>query len=110
MIRMMMEYMKKQDKRMEMLIQKLESNSSSLTRDSIKDKIDKFQKDVKTKLEGKHAVILNGFNYLEWKSSILVDAHLIQAKDILTKEETMPSITVSLDIELWNRKNELLYT
>ncbi|OJD25055.1 hypothetical protein ACJ73_03583 [Blastomyces percursus] len=57
---------------------------------------------------GKHAIILTGINYLELKSSIL--AHLIQAKVILTKEETVPPTTVPLDIELWNRKNELLYT
>ncbi|OJD25178.1 hypothetical protein ACJ73_03455 [Blastomyces percursus] len=41
------------------------------------------------KLEGKHAIILTGINSLEWKSSILADAHLIQANDILTKEETL---------------------
>ncbi|OAX83497.1 hypothetical protein ACJ72_02149 [Emergomyces africanus] len=110
---MMMEYMKKQDERMEILIQKLEGNSRSQSpsnQDPDKDKIDEFRKNAKTKLEGKHTIILNGINYLEWKSSILADAHLIQAKDILTKEETMSSATASLDIELWNRKNELLYT
>ncbi|OJD26307.1 hypothetical protein ACJ73_02309 [Blastomyces percursus] len=106
MIRMMMEYMERQDRRMEALIQKLGDNSTSLSHDPVNE----FRKDAKIKLEGKHAVILDGINYLEWKSSILADAHLIQAKDILIKEETVPLITVSLDIELWNRKNELLYT
>ncbi|KMW69691.1 hypothetical protein, variant [Blastomyces dermatitidis ATCC 18188] len=109
MIRMMMDYMEKQDKRMEMLIQKLGSNSSSLS--TTQDPISEYRKDAKAKLEGKHVIILNGsVNYLEWKSSILADAHLIQAKDVLIKGETVPPTTVPLDIELWNRKNELLYT
>ncbi|KMW66932.1 hypothetical protein BDDG_11799 [Blastomyces dermatitidis ATCC 18188] len=92
-----------------MLIQKLESNSSSLS--TTQDPISEYQKDAKAKLEGKHVIILNrSVNYLEWKSSILADAHLIQAKDILIKRETVPSTTVPLNIELWNQKNELLYT
>ncbi|OJD28534.1 hypothetical protein ACJ73_00061 [Blastomyces percursus] len=112
MMRMMMEYMRKRDEQMEMLIQKLAGNSTSLsTPDPVKDKIDEFRKDSKTKLEGKHAVILNGSNnYQEWKSSILADAHLIQAKNVLVKEETVPPTTVPLDIEIWKKKNELLYT
>ncbi|OAT01309.1 uncharacterized protein BDCG_17029 [Blastomyces dermatitidis ER-3] len=88
MIRMMMNYMEKQDKRMEMLIQKLESNSSSLS--TTQDPISEYQKNAKAKLEGKHVIILNRFiNYLKWKSSILADAHLIQAKDVLIKGETI---------------------
>ncbi|EDN08551.1 hypothetical protein I7I51_00176, partial [Histoplasma capsulatum] len=67
--------------------------------DPIKNEIDEFRKDAKAKLEGRHA-----------KSSILADAHLIQAKDVLIKEETVPPTTVPLDMELWNKKNELLYT
>ncbi|OJD09402.1 hypothetical protein ACJ73_10348, partial [Blastomyces percursus] len=108
MIRMMMEYMERQDRRMEALIQKLGDNSTSLS--NTRDPIDEFRRDAKTKLEGKHAIILTGINYLEWKSSILADAHLIQAKDILVKEETVPPTTAPLDTQLWNKKNELLYT
>ncbi|EEH43007.2 uncharacterized protein PADG_07827 [Paracoccidioides brasiliensis Pb18] len=87
-------------------------NSDSLsntTKDPIKDKVDEFCKDAKIKLEEKHIVILTEVNYLEWKSSILADAHLIQVKDVLNKQQTAPSTTVPLEIELWNKKNELLY-
>ncbi|OAX77300.1 hypothetical protein ACJ72_08405 [Emergomyces africanus] len=68
MFRMMMEYMKKQDKQMKMLIQKLKKNSCSQSpsnQDSIKNKIDKFRKNAKTKLEEKHTIILNEINYLK---------------------------------------------
>ncbi|OJD22178.1 hypothetical protein ACJ73_06476 [Blastomyces percursus] len=108
MIRMMMEYMERQDRRTEALIQKLGDNSTSLS--NTQDPIDEFRRDAKSKLEGKHAIILTGINYLEWKSSILADAHLIQARYILTKEETVPPTTAPLDTQLWNRNNELLYT
>ncbi|OJD27880.1 hypothetical protein ACJ73_00717 [Blastomyces percursus] len=108
MIRMMMEYMERQNRRMEAPIQKLGDNSTSLS--NTRDPIDEFRRDAKTKLEGKHAIILTGINYLEWKSSILADAHFIQARDILTKKETVPPTTAPLDTQLWNRKNELLYT
>ncbi|KAG5288066.1 hypothetical protein I7I48_10151 [Histoplasma ohiense] len=122
-IQIMMEYMRRQgeqiarqdeqiarqDEQMKMLMKKL--SLSSTAGDPIKNEIDEFRKDAKAKLEGRHAVVLTGSNnYLEWKSSILADAHLIQAKDVLIKEETVPPTTVSLDMELWNKKNELLYT
>ncbi|EEH15884.2 hypothetical protein PABG_05971 [Paracoccidioides brasiliensis Pb03] len=95
MMQMMMEYMKRQDRQIERLIQRLGENSDSLsntTKDLIKDKVDEFCKDAKIKLEGKHAVILTG------------------AKDVLNKQQTAPPTTVPLEIELWNKKNELLYT
>ncbi|KAG5295506.1 hypothetical protein I7I50_08275 [Histoplasma capsulatum G186AR] len=122
-IQIMMEYMRRQgeqiarqdeqiarqDEQMKTLMEKL--SLSSTAGDSIKNEIDEFCKDARAKLEGRHAVVLTGSNnYLEWKSSILADAHLIQAKDVLTKEETVPPTTVPLDMELWNKKNELLYT
>ncbi|ODH13160.1 hypothetical protein ACO22_07539 [Paracoccidioides brasiliensis] len=50
MMRMMMEYMKRQDRQIERLIQRLGENSDSLsntTKDPIKDKVDEFCKDAK---------------------------------------------------------------
>ncbi|KAG5303745.1 hypothetical protein I7I50_10609 [Histoplasma capsulatum G186AR] len=108
-IQMMMKYIRRQNEQMKMFIKKL--SLSSTAGDSIKNEIDEFCKNAKVKLKGRHAVVLTeSNNYLKWKSSILADAHLIQAKDVLTKEETVPSTTVPLNMKLWNKKNELLYT
>ncbi|KAG5301702.1 hypothetical protein I7I48_01802 [Histoplasma ohiense] len=59
-IQMMMEYMRRQNEQMKMLMEKL--SLSPTAGDSIKNEIDEFRKDVKAKLKRRHAVVLTGSN------------------------------------------------
>ncbi|KAG5291874.1 hypothetical protein I7I48_03802 [Histoplasma ohiense] len=63
-IQMMMEYMRRQNEQMKLLMKEL--SLSPAAEDSIKDEIDEFHKNAKVKLKGRHAVVLTeSNNYLK---------------------------------------------
>jgi hypothetical protein len=78
---------------------------------NIREELDRFRKDAKSKLDNKLYLQLTASNYTAWRSSILADAQLISAVDIIMKEQLQPPQGLSrLDQEIWKKKNELLFT
>ena len=64
----------------------------------------------KSKFGTQASILLNGrSNYTAWRDSMLMDAYMIEAKDILD-ETKPPNGSNEIDIARWETKNEILHT
>jgi hypothetical protein len=65
---------------------------------------------VKSKFGTQQSTTLNGRdNYTTWRDLILMDAHMIEAKDVLDQIEP-PNNSSEIDIARWQTRNEILHT
>jgi hypothetical protein len=71
---------------------------------------ERIQKLAKSKFGTQQPTTLNGRdNYTTWRDSILMDAHMIEAKDILDQIEP-PNNSSEIDTARWQTRNEILHT
>jgi hypothetical protein len=73
--------------------------------------VERLRKDIKERFQHKlRSLTTEKDSFAKWRADILNDALLIDAKDILTREETSaPTPLSNLDTALWQRKNDALY-
>jgi hypothetical protein len=73
--------------------------------------IERLRKDIKERFQHKlRSLTTEEDSYAKWRADVLNDALLIDAKDILTGEETSTSRSLNkLDAALWQRRNDSLY-
>ena len=70
-----------------------------------------LRKEAKTLLPDRPHVTLKADNFQAWKSNILSEADLIEAKYILEEEQTsVPEDCDELGESLWKEKRKILYT
>ncbi|KAL1955731.1 hypothetical protein VTO42DRAFT_8129 [Malbranchea cinnamomea] len=70
-----------------------------------------YRKDLKDKLEVKPVLQFNGTNFSAWRTSILGDAEIIDAEDILLKNQIEPPEDLSdLEAEKWHIRNNLIHS
>lgn len=71
---------------------------------------ERIRKLAKSKFSTQRPAILNGRdNYTTWRDSILMDAHMIEAKNVLDQAKP-PDGSNDIDIARWQTKNEILHT
>ncbi|KAL1956598.1 hypothetical protein VTO42DRAFT_7009 [Malbranchea cinnamomea] len=72
--------------------------------------LNSYRKDLKTRLEIKPLLQFNGTNFSAWRTAILGDAEIIDAQDILLKNQIEPPEGLSdLEAEKWHIRNNFIH-
>ncbi|KAL4864492.1 hypothetical protein BDV12DRAFT_201102 [Aspergillus spectabilis] len=91
--------------RLSQRLEKIEFGGQLSNQDS---EVEQFRKEVKTKL-GEPKVILQYDNFEAWRNNTLMDAHLIDAGDMLLYEQVSPP-SKEMNPKLWWKKNDIIFT
>ncbi|EQL28634.1 hypothetical protein BDFG_08634 [Blastomyces dermatitidis ATCC 26199] len=78
-------------------------------RDTTRDELQKYQKEVKYALDIKSVTTFDGSNYEAWCVSMLTDAEVIDETDILLRTQEESPFTCHIDSEKWRIHSKSLY-
>ncbi|EQL31026.1 hypothetical protein BDFG_06565 [Blastomyces dermatitidis ATCC 26199] len=78
-------------------------------RDTTRDELREYQKEVKYALDTKSVTTFDGSNYEAWRVGMLADAEVIGGTDILLRTQRESPFTRHIDSEKWRIRSKSLY-